>query len=78
MFASWSAEFPGEKVAEADPVRFHYPVLKYPEKVVSFSAAKHPEITGTLLGVKGQYLILDTGVINIRAHAGYEAGVALG
>jgi hypothetical protein len=24
------------------------------------------------MGIKGQYLILDTGVINIRRHAGYR------
>jgi hypothetical protein len=25
-----------------------------------------------LLGIKGQYLILDTGVLNIRKYGGYE------
>jgi hypothetical protein len=76
LFTLWGADFPGEKVPAADPLRFHYPVLRYPEKIVSLNAAKHPDIRGTLLGVKGQYLILDVGVINIRTHAGYEAEVA--
>ena len=28
-------------------------------------------VAGTLLGVKGQYLIFDTGVINMRKYGGY-------
>jgi hypothetical protein len=77
LFSLWGADFPGEKVTAADPVRFQYPVLKYPEKAVSLNAAKYPDIAGTLLGIKGQYLILDVGVINIRTHSGYEAEVSL-
>jgi hypothetical protein len=49
----------------------HYPVLEYPKKVVSINLEKTPEIKGTLLGIKGQYLILDIGVLNIRNLAGY-------
>jgi hypothetical protein len=77
LFGLWGAEFPGEKVVDAEPVRFLYPVLKYPEKAVSLNAAKNPDITGTLLGIKGQYLILDVGVINIRTHSGHEATVSV-
>jgi hypothetical protein len=77
LFSLWTAGLPGEKVPDAEPVRFRYPVLKYPEKAVSLNALKHPEIAGTLLGVKGQYLILDVGVINIRTHSGHEAVVSL-
>ena len=50
---------------------FDYPVLQYPTKVSSFSFDKTPEISGVLLGIKGQYLILDTGVLNIRKFGGY-------
>lgn len=49
-----------------------YPVIQYPEKVNSFNFDKNPVVEGTLLGVKGQYLIFDTGVINLRRFAGYE------
>ena len=52
--------------------RFQYPVLTYPEKVSSLSFDKVPEIKGRLLGIKGQYLILDSGVLNVRSHSGYE------
>jgi hypothetical protein len=33
---------------------------------------KSPEVAGVLHGIKGQYLLLDTGVINIRKYSGYE------
>lgn len=53
-------------------VTFKYPVQKYPEKVSSFNLDKTPEISGKLMGIKGQYLIFDTGVFNVRSHSGYE------
>jgi hypothetical protein len=49
-----------------------YPVLEYPAKVTSLSFDKMINVTGVLLGIKGQYLILDSGVINIRKYGGYE------
>jgi hypothetical protein len=51
---------------------FTYPVNKYPEKVSSFNLDKTPKVEGLLEGIKGQYLIFDTGVLNIRSHSGYE------
>lgn len=53
-------------------VKINYPVLQYPEKVSSFNLDKTPEIQGRLLGIKGQYLIFDSGVLNVRSHSGYE------
>ena len=51
---------------------FQYPILSYPDKVSSFNLDKVNLIEGILMGIKGQYLILDTGVINIRNHGGYH------
>ncbi len=53
-------------------VDINYPVLKYPEKIVSLNFNKTVEIAGILLGIKGQYLIFDHGVLNIRSFSGYE------
>lgn len=53
-------------------VDIHFPVQQYPEKVKSFNFDKTPEINGLLIGIKGQYLILDTGVLNIRKFGGYH------
>lgn len=49
-----------------------YPVLEYPQKIKSHNFDKNPIVEGTLQGIKGQYLILDTGVINLRKFAGYK------
>ena len=54
------------------PIDIQYPVLNYPTKVVSFDFDKQSLIAGKLLGIKGQYLIFDTGVINIRKFGGYK------
>jgi len=64
------------RVLDAEPVTLAYPVLEAPTKVVSLNFDKTPEVAGTLLGLKGQYLMLDSGVINLRKFTGYE--VALG
>ena len=59
-------------VEGAQEARFKYPVLVYPEKIKAHNFDKHARIEGRLQGVKGQYMILDTGVLNIRKFAGYE------
>ncbi|MDA8962387.1 DUF2797 domain-containing protein [Congregibacter sp.] len=53
-----------------------YPVLEYPSKVKSMTFDKMPEVAGTLLGIKAQYLIFDIGVINMRRHAGYQLALS--
>ena len=53
-------------------VEISFPVLQFPEKVKSFNLDKQPLIEGLLQGIKGQYLIFDTGVINIRKYTGYR------
>lgn len=57
---------------DEEVVKINYPIEKYPEKIVSFNLDKVSEITGKLTGIKGQYLIFDTGVFNVRSHSGYE------
>lgn len=54
------------------PREFVYPVEQYPEKIKSLNLDKTPKIRGVLQGIKGQYLIFDIGVINIRKYTGYE------
>ena len=49
-----------------------YPVETYPTKVTSLNFDKTPVIEGTLVGIKGQYLIFDVGVLNIRKFSAYE------
>tara|TARA_R110002050_G_scaffold268113_1_gene410093 strand:- start:146948 stop:147754 length:807 start_codon:yes stop_codon:yes gene_type:complete len=59
-------------LTEQTAVTISYPVEQYPEKIKSFNLDKTPEISGVLQGIKGQYLIFDTGVINIRKYTGYN------
>ena len=54
------------------PVSIDYPVQAYPEKITSLNFDKEPVVSGTLKGIKGQYLIFDSGVINLRRFSGYE------
>lgn len=55
----------------------HYPVLEYPAKIKSLSFDKQAEVGGILQGIKGQYLLFDNGVINIRKFGGYEVEITV-
>ncbi|KPJ87945.1 MAG: hypothetical protein AMJ53_17440 [Gammaproteobacteria bacterium SG8_11] len=63
-------------IADGAITSIHYPVREYPSKVASLNFDKDPMVMGHLQGIKGQYLIFDSGVINIRKYAGY--GVRFG
>lgn len=72
---SLESKFGSEHVSileNEEVVNIEYPVLTYPEKVTSMSLDKNEVVGGKLLGIKGQYLIFDVGVINIRSHTGYK------
>ncbi len=60
---------------DEDVVEIKYPIEDYPEKVKSLNFDKQTEIEGKLTGIKGQYIILDTGVLNIRKFSGYNIEV---
>jgi len=69
------SQFPANSiniVSDESVTSIEYPVLEFPTKVTSLNFDKTPVVAGILLGIKGQYLIMDTGVINIRKFAGYE------
>lgn len=63
-----------DEAAEA----FTYPVLAVPEKITSHNLDKTPEFSDRLTGIKGQYLLFDKRVINLRKYAGYEVEFSLG
>jgi hypothetical protein len=58
-------------VQEAAVCAIDYPVQCYPTRIKTLSFDRTPEISGQLLGIKAQYLILDTGVLNMRKFGGY-------
>ncbi|WP_290703534.1 DUF2797 domain-containing protein [Amphritea sp.] len=61
-----------QRLPDAEVLELNYPVLNYPAKVTSLNFDKNPVVEGVLQGIKGQYLILDTGVINLRKFTAYE------
>jgi hypothetical protein len=62
-------------ITDGTAINIQYPVIEYPTKVTSLNFDKNPVVSGQLLGIKGQYLIFDTGVINIRKYAGYGVNI---
>ncbi len=62
-------------LGDQQPLEIRYPIEAYPAKISSFNLDKNPIAEGTLLGIKGQYLLFDTGVINIRKYTAYQLAV---
>ena len=60
---------------EEDAIELEFPVLEYPGKISTHNFDKDPVAGGTLLGIKGQYLMFDTGVINVRKFTGYDVAL---
>ncbi|QLF94771.1 DUF2797 domain-containing protein [Pseudomonas sp. ABC1] len=60
----------------AEVLEIRYPVEAYPTKITSLDLEKTPVIEGVLRGIKGQYLILDCGVINIRKYTAYQLAIS--
>ena len=61
-----------ELLSDEQPVTIEFPIEHYPNKIKSFNFDQQAEVSGVLQGIKGQYLLLDTGVLNIRKFTGYE------
>jgi hypothetical protein len=56
--------------------RIEYPLQYYPEKLKSTSFEKETVFSGVLKGIKGQYLILEGGLVfNVRNHSGYHVEI---
>lgn len=73
LFEELPEEFEEFWLTKEPVVEINYPVTAYPEKVKSQKLEKVHEVEGTLLGIRGQYLIFDGGrVLNVRSHSGYR------
>lgn len=71
------ADLPGEALYDEEITEIEFPVDKYPEKIKSFNLEKQDLVEGELQGVKGQYLIFDTGVFNVRKHSGFHVSIVV-
>ncbi len=74
--AALSADLKQYALTDEAPMVLNYPHAEPLPKITSVSFEKLPEITGTLAGIKGQYLIWKDGrVFNVRNHTGYHVEV---
>jgi hypothetical protein len=85
--SAWKTKLKAHIPEEALPYFIHnntethleFPVLNYPTKVKSLNLDKTPSFQGTLVGIKGQYLIFaDDTVFNIRGSEGYYVSLQVG
>lgn len=59
-------------------VSISYPLWNpMPEKISSLNLDKSPTLESSLRGIKGQYLILEEGVFNVRRHEGYVVNLEI-
>ena len=62
---------------EDEILEIPFPVTDYPVKIKSIGFDKVPEYTGVLIGIKGQYLLFENGIVlNIRKHGGYVISIS--
>ncbi|WP_408607201.1 DUF2797 domain-containing protein [Colwellia chukchiensis] len=75
--ASVRLKYGTDAVTELDEevIDLHFPVTQYLSKISSFNFDKTPEVSGILVGIKGQYLIFETGVINLRKFTSYHVSL---
>ncbi|WP_232696740.1 DUF2797 domain-containing protein [Brevibacillus daliensis] len=72
VFTHFPDEFKAFQLREDEWVDITYPILESLAKITSLSLDKLEVVNGKLLGIKGQYLIMDSGVFQVRKHAGYQ------
>ncbi len=71
-----SSELKAHMLLAEEPLTLSYPHRETLPKITSVSLEKLAEITGTLLGIKGQYLLWKDGrVLNVRNHTGYHVEI---
>lgn len=59
------------------PHEFRYPVQRYGHRLAALRLDERDVIRGNLLGIKGQYLLFDHGVFNVRQHTSYHVRLTL-
>jgi hypothetical protein len=56
-------------------VEIMYPMLEQIQKIRPLNLDKQTQISGRLVGIKGQYLIFEHGVFHVKKHSGYKVAV---
>ena len=63
-------------LAEPKSITLTYPLAEAPQKIKTVSLDKEALVEGTLKGIKGQYLVFENFVFNVRAHTGYDVEIS--
>jgi hypothetical protein len=61
---------------EEPEIKISYPVNKFLQKAVSLNLDKQKIIEANLLGIKGQYLLFESGGLNFRKFQGYKVVIS--
>jgi hypothetical protein len=64
--------------SQFEPTHINYPIDEHPPKAISHNLLKNPQLSGKILGIRGQYIITDQGALNIRKHQGFEVNIKIG
>lgn len=75
VIAALQAEFGVQAIRPVDDAaaqQFRYPVEAWPAKVRALDLEKLGRVEGELQGIKGQYLLLSSGVLNVRKYTAYD------
>lgn len=70
-------QIPYRYLSDQAAVSLSYPILAFPKAIHALSLEKTKMIEGTFLGIKGQYLLFDRGVLNVRTLTGYRVGFSI-
>ncbi len=60
---------------DEQPLSFNFPVARYSHRVGRLRLDHTPVVSGNLLGIKGQFLLFEHGVFNVRQHTSYHVRV---
>lgn len=66
-----SLDASASSAADVQTYEMHYPVAAWPP-TTRLNFKKTDSVSGVLTGMKGQYLLFDTGVFNVREHTSFE------
>ncbi|MFP6835751.1 MAG: DUF2797 domain-containing protein [Pseudomonadales bacterium] len=61
----------GVRWLDEQALSFNYPVIQYGHRLQRLRLDEEPVISGNLIGIKGQFLLFEHGVFNVRQHTSY-------
>lgn len=71
-----SSEYRAYMLDDIHPTAIRYPrVADFQVNLKSMNLDKEPVAKGTLRGIKGQYLLFDEGILNVRKYSGYAVEI---